>query len=88
MRNDHTYVNVRKKNTPLENSLNISQSQIRISQSRTHSISTWQSCIRAQMISTAKVLINSNNPNILIQLYTSENDFTTNGQVRCYRHKF
>ena len=36
------------------------------------------------MISTAKALINSNNPNILIQLYTSENDLTTNGHVRCY----
>ena len=78
-----------------------------------------------QMISTTKALINSNNPNILIQkyissdlqlgklkenflatqafanpvwvceslsiliqLYTSENDLTTNGQVGCYRHKF
>ena len=54
----------------------------------TVSVYTWQSCIRAQMISTAKALINSNNPNILIQLYKSENYLTRNGQVRCYRHKF
>ena len=39
------------------------------------------------MISTAKALINSNNPNILIQLYKSENYLTKNGHVRCYRHK-
>ena len=61
---------------------------IRITDSKTHSISTWQLGIRAQMISTDKALINSNNPNILIQLYKSENYLTTNGQVRCYRHKF
>ena len=58
--------------------------RIRITDSQTHSIITWQSCIRAQMISTDKALINSNNPNILIQLYKSENYLTTNGQVRCY----
>ena len=46
------------------------------SRTQTHSVSTWQSSIRAQMISTATALINSNNPNILIQLYTSENDLT------------
>ena len=34
-----------------------------------------------------KALINSNNPNMLIQLYKSENYLTRNGQAR-HRHKF